>query len=125
MQCGSCYTFSTAALVNALLRKKRISNDLVSPQQLVNCAKNNPGGCGGGWPEFSLDYIKQHGIADENEIPYVAHEQPCDYTKSQSVVPTNLIEKVWNIPTRGEIIQRQLASNFKKNFNRFQVMKLG
>lgn len=100
-QCGSCYTFSTAALVNALLRKKHISNDLVAPQQIVDCAINNPGGCGGGWPEYSLQYIKQNGIADENEYPYVQHKQPCEYTKNLNVVPTNLIEHIHNVPTRG------------------------
>jgi C1A family cysteine protease len=43
-QCGSCYTFSTAAVINSLMRKKKISNGLASPQVLVDCAPNNPGG---------------------------------------------------------------------------------
>jgi hypothetical protein len=83
------------------LRKKKISQEVPSPQVLVDCSKNYLGGCDGGWPEYSFDYIKKHGIANEKTYPYVAQKQPCAYNKSLSDIPDNLISEIHNVPVNG------------------------
>lgn len=100
-QCNSCYTFSTSAIVNALLRKKGITNDLVAPQQLIDCSRNNPGGCGGGWPEYSLQYVKQYGMTDEQRYPYYGYQRSCEYYQNEAIAVPGLIQNVYNIPTNG------------------------
>lgn len=96
--CGSCWAFSTTALVEAALRKRNKDNTIqLSQQQLVDCADGNHG-CVGGWPSFALDYVRQNGIASEQEYPYEAYERTCEYNKDESVAT---IRDVYNVPTRG------------------------
>jgi C1A family cysteine protease len=96
--CGSCWAFSTAAVVEAVMRKKHHNKALVSPQQLVDCSHTGTSGCSGGWPEYALDYVKIHGITDEEEYPYEAYQRTCEYNPSEKV---GTITGVHNIPTRG------------------------
>lgn len=97
-QCGSCWAFSTTALIEAVMRKKHHNKAMFSPQQLVDCSHYGTTGCNGGWPEYALDYVKTNGIADEEDYPYVAYERTCEYTPSEKV---GVITGVHNIPTRG------------------------
>lgn len=94
--CGSCYAFSTTAIMYALTAKNNKTMQ-TSESQLVDC---DPyvGGCVGGWPEFALDYIKNNGIASETEYPYHAYVGNCEYSKNESVATVN---KVYSIPTNG------------------------
>jgi xylem cysteine proteinase len=96
--CSSCWAFSTAAIVESVMRKKHHNKALVSPQQLVDCSHTGTTGCIGGWPEYALDYVKNNGITDEEEYPYVAYERTCEYRPSEKV---GTITGVHNIPTRG------------------------
>lgn len=97
-QCGSCWAFSTAAIVNAVLRKNNITTDLTSPQQLVDCSTYGTQGCTGGWPEYALDYVKENGITDKTTYPYEEHKGTCEYTSSERI---GTVSEVFNIPTRG------------------------
>lgn len=96
--CGSCWAFSTKAIVEAVLRKKHHNKALVSPQQLVDCSHTGTSGCSGGWPEFALDYVKAHGVTDEEEYPYEGYQRTCEYSSSEKI---GTITGVHNIPTRG------------------------
>lgn len=94
--CGSCYAFSTTAIIYALTAKKNKTVQ-TSESQLVDCDPT-VGGCIGGWPEFALDYIKENGIASEKEYPYHPYVGTCDYSKNESVAT---VSKVRSIPTNG------------------------
>lgn len=96
--CGSCWAFSSAAIVEAAIRKKRNNKALISPQQLVDCSHYGTTGCTGGWPEYALDYIKANGVTDEEDYPYKAYEGTCEYTPAIEVAT---VSNVYNIPTRG------------------------
>jgi C1A family cysteine protease len=96
--CGSCWAFSTAALIEAVFRKKHRNKAMVSPQQLVDCSHTGTNGCSGGWPEYALDYVKIHGIADEEDYPYDGYQRTCEFTPNEKV---GTITGVHNIPTRG------------------------
>lgn len=70
--CGSCWIYSnlgvTEALVN-LYYNDKIDLDL-SEQNVLSCTDIPWGGCKFGIPEVALDYIKEHGVVDENSFPY-------------------------------------------------------
>lgn len=97
-QCGSCWAFSTAAVVYSVMAK----NDkqfIGSPQQLVDCDKTKyVHGCSGGWPEHALDYVKENGITTDEEYPYKAYDGTCEYTEQTQAAT---VTQVHNIPTRG------------------------
>uniref|UniRef100_A0AC34GAH5 Uncharacterized protein n=1 Tax=Panagrolaimus sp. ES5 TaxID=591445 RepID=A0AC34GAH5_9BILA len=75
-QCGSCWAFTTAAVVESqyLLRFNQ-SLDL-SEQNLVNC---NSGAykCNGGDVQNTLSYVKTNGITTETCMPYTAKNGTC------------------------------------------------
>lgn len=53
-----------------------------SPQELVSCVPNpnscgGQGGCNGATVELALDWVMQHGLADEQQVPYSAGDLPC------------------------------------------------
>jgi len=55
-------------------------NDIMFPvatQPLVDCSKQGCWGCKTGWPKYALDFIKDHGITDEDSYPYIGQEKEC------------------------------------------------
>jgi C1A family cysteine protease len=75
-QCGSCWSFSTAAALEsayAIANGKLLS---FSEQQLVDCnIKNN--GCNGGDITQAFDYTKDHWLMLEDDYPYKGVRQSC------------------------------------------------
>lgn len=69
--CGSCWAFSSAgALEGQLAKTTRRLVDL-SPQNLVDCVRENSG-CGGGYMTNAFRYVKKNGGIDSEEAyPYV------------------------------------------------------
>ena len=97
--CGSCWAFSAAGAIESVLRRRK-NNATVSPQQMVDCSNESCWGCQSGWPKYALDYVKANGIANEEEYPYVAHNQTCEYNRKMSI---GYINETYDIPTAGEI----------------------
>lgn len=52
--CGSCWAFAANSLVEAVIRKKNISNAILGPQQMVDCKPKGTNGCSYGWPSWAL-----------------------------------------------------------------------
>jgi len=71
--CGSCWTFSTAGVMEShyLLKYGGAARNL-SEQQLVDCAGGfDTFGCKGGLPSHSYEYIRYiGGLATEAAYPY-------------------------------------------------------
>lgn len=80
--CGSCWAFSTIEVVGAAWRKKN-NTKVPSPQQLIDCSHHGTHGCHGGGPTSALKYVKEHGLADENDYPYKQTENQCTYKDDQ------------------------------------------
>ncbi|KAL4472365.1 hypothetical protein ABPG74_018314 [Tetrahymena malaccensis] len=82
--CGSCWSFSAAGLMESFNFIK--NNALVdfSEQQLVDCVIPANGyysyGCQGGWPAQCLDYSSKFGITTLQKYPYVAVQKKCNVT---------------------------------------------
>jgi C1A family cysteine protease len=75
--CGSCWTFSVTAAVEAALAKKSgVLQNYLSNQQLIDCDKSNHG-CNGGDFEPALKYVKENGLTLNSNYPYINKKQTC------------------------------------------------
>lgn len=80
--CGSCWAFSSAGALEGQLMKTTGQLLELSPQNLVDCVKENDG-CGGGYMTNAFNYVNNNqGIDSEEAYPYVGEDQPCAYNKS-------------------------------------------
>uniref|UniRef100_A0A1A7WES0 Cystein proteinase inhibitor protein salarin n=1 Tax=Iconisemion striatum TaxID=60296 RepID=A0A1A7WES0_9TELE len=80
--CGSCWAFSSAGALEGQLAKKTGQLIDLSPQNLVDCVKENDG-CGGGYMTNAFNYVKDNGGIDSEEAyPYVGQDQSCHYNSS-------------------------------------------
>ncbi|KAG2492278.1 hypothetical protein HYH03_009518 [Edaphochlamys debaryana] len=75
--CGSCWTFSTTAVIEAQASTPTAKAPYLSTQQLVDCSITAPelpgdgnNGCDGGLPEIAFSYAKTQGILLETDYPY-------------------------------------------------------
>lgn len=75
-QCGDCYTFAAAAIVEGQLALENGENEMVSlsEQQITDCVYDddallNQNGCKGGFINQALDYITAYGVATLEDYP--------------------------------------------------------
>jgi len=87
-QDGTCYTFATTAALEGQYMKKTGQLISLSEQQIADCSQayGNMAGNGGA-PQYAFDYVKDHGIAYENDYPYIAKDEQC---KKVSVSPVKV-----------------------------------
>jgi C1A family cysteine protease len=86
-ECGSCWAFSTMAVVEGaynIKNPKSLLKDWLSTQQLVDCDSSN-NGCNGGWFDGALDYLKQNTANYENDYPYTGILDTCKAINSSSI----------------------------------------
>jgi len=70
--CGSCWTFSTAAVLESAYKKKGGALTDFSEEEFVDCTAPYIG-CDGGVPAHAVEFVaKQGGIATAASYPYVA-----------------------------------------------------
>ena len=85
--CGSCWAFSTAGVIEAYYKINFGSSLTFSPQHLVDCDKTDHG-CDGGFPTNALNYIKKNGIYYDSSYPYTSKitgmAGKCIYSSEQS-----------------------------------------
>ncbi|XP_075885396.1 cathepsin K [Nelusetta ayraudi] len=78
--CGSCWAFSSAGALEGQLAKSTKKLVDLSPQNLVDCVKENDG-CGGGYMTNAFHYVQENGGIDSEEAyPYRGEDQPCQYS---------------------------------------------
>jgi len=86
--CGSCWAFTTVAVLEAHYEIHGGKARTFSPQQLVSCTPNphacgGTGGCSGATVELGMDWIKKNGLASEDQVPYHAEDGHCFLTQHQ------------------------------------------
>lgn len=81
--CGSCWAFSSAGALEGQLARQTGTLEDLSPQNLVDCVKENSG-CGGGYMTNAFQYVADNsGIDSEAAYPYMGVEQQCRYNSSE------------------------------------------
>jgi len=75
--CGSCWAFATTETVESHAAISTGELHVLSPQQLVGCAKNpyscgGTGGCQGSIPELAYTYVQLYGMTTNASIPYTS-----------------------------------------------------
>jgi len=76
-QCGSCWAFSTAETIESALLMAGKKVQPLSPQEVVDCDSNDQG-CGGGYPQEAIGWVKDQGGLDTDQCyPYTAQDGTC------------------------------------------------
>jgi PKD repeat protein len=77
--CGSCWAFSAIGVVEAAVNIYANDPDIdidLSEQYLVSdCC--NAGSCGGGCPDWALEYVRDTGVPEESCFPYAMSNCAC------------------------------------------------
>jgi len=82
--CGSCWAFSTLAVFEGIanIADGFDKNRDFSEQHLVDCAEADDGfdigTCGGGYTVMVFDWLRKHGAATEQQVPYKGKDDKCD-----------------------------------------------
>ncbi|XP_072316115.1 cathepsin K-like [Eucyclogobius newberryi] len=82
--CGSCWAFSVVGSMEGHLFRTTGKLVDLSPQNLVDCSKENYG-CGGGYMTKAFEYVIEHGLESESSYPYEAADGPCRYNSEYVV----------------------------------------
>ncbi|XP_050314484.1 procathepsin L isoform X3 [Anthonomus grandis grandis] len=85
--CGSCYAFSIAGVIQGQIFKQTDKLVPLSSQQIVDCsAATGNYGCAGGSLRNTLRYLeKVGGIMAYSDYPYIAMLGKCHYNKGQAI----------------------------------------
>jgi C1A family cysteine protease len=76
--CGACYAFSAIHAVESAYLIKTDKYMVLSVQDVLDCSKNYGNfGCNGGWMDSAFKYIKEKGIAKEEDYPYTGRDGNC------------------------------------------------
>jgi C1A family cysteine protease len=112
-KCGCCWAFATVGVtecINAMATGKMVS---LSEQQLVDCDHKAPyhdEGCEGGDFLGGMKYIiKNGGIDDDIDYPYLAEDSKCQKAKAKRSVVT--IDGTETVPRRNETALMQAVAH--------------
>jgi C1A family cysteine protease len=105
--CGDCYNFAAvccaeSAAINGGLGTNKTLN--WAEQSALDCG--DVGGCGGGWPEQVLEYIKNSGIANTSDYPYAGRVNRC-----KNVPHNNRITNYGYVGSSDTVPSTQLIKN--------------
>jgi len=81
--CGSCWAIAATTTLQAHAQIHTNSQRTFSPQQIVSCVPNpqhcgGSGGCDGATVELAMEWVLQHGCAQEHEVPYHESNGQCN-----------------------------------------------
>lgn len=98
---------------------RRNQSYVLSPQQLVDCSTRFCWGCQSGWPKYALDYVRDNGITDWPEYPYVGHNQTCEYNKTKMSVgainETHIVTMLGNVASFIENLINLISLHRQRN----------
>jgi cathepsin L len=89
--CGSCWAIATVSTLEAhyeIYTAKNGPTRTFSAQQTLECTPNphecgGKGGCEGATVELGMAWIMEHGLATEDEVPYLATDGKCSRNNAE------------------------------------------
>jgi C1A family cysteine protease len=82
-QCGSCWAFSATEAIESAWVLANNTQQILGPQQIVDC-DHNDGGCGGGNTNTAYEYvIKAGGQETAKDYPYTGQNGACKFHSSE------------------------------------------
>jgi len=87
--CGSCWAIATTSALEAhyeIYSAKGGPTRSFSAQQVLDCTPNpeacgGTGGCNGATVELGMAWVLQHGLATEEDVPYLGEDSGCGKAK--------------------------------------------
>lgn len=96
--CGSCWSFATAATLESQYLMKTGKTQILSEQQLIDCDTTNKG-CHGGVMTKAYKYLQTSGLMTSADYPYQAKDKlTCRYKEEKAVIKV----KSWGIAEKNE-----------------------
>merc|ERR1719174_1613232 len=83
--CGSCWAFSTMAVVEAVYKINTGKTVNLAEQQLVDCDTSGQSGCSGGSAEHGIQWLESHAACTTDSYPYRASDGSCKSCTSAGV----------------------------------------
>lgn len=119
-ECGSCWTFATAATMEYQYNKAKKNSSIVSfsEEQILSCAVGEgENGCEGGYfGEALSEYLTKYGIQREKDYPYgkypeesTAKSGPCKHNKTLGYAT---VKKVFQTPQGDELSLKRALANY-------------
>jgi C1A family cysteine protease len=103
--CGSCWDFAAVALMEATMMIALDQPDTdpdLSEQRILSC-NDNGDGCGGGFMETALEFMRIAGTPPEPCFPYYGDDAvPCLFGCHETIEQVQKLES-WSVVTGGEI----------------------
>jgi len=89
--CGSCWAHATTELVEFAVATATGTLTPLSRQNVVDCAPNpndcgGTGGCEGATAEIGFAYVKDKGMASENDYPYTGSDGQCNESAKKAAI---------------------------------------
>ncbi|KAL7065575.1 hypothetical protein AAHC03_04667 [Spirometra sp. Aus1] len=92
-ECGACWAFASAAVIEWHWAIETNSTLSVSRQQMVDCVESNFG-CNGGLIENALAYAQSSGLMSAADYPYRFRVTQCKYDPTKLVLRPKGFEKL-------------------------------
>jgi KDEL-tailed cysteine endopeptidase len=111
-QCGSCWAFSAVGALESRYKIKAGTLYSLSEQQLVDCARGSPyssEGCNGGEMTDGFDYAEAKGMMTEDDYPYKAYDQSCQYNSAR-VTPVKGLGHAMVPPNSALALKTEIAN---------------
>jgi C1A family cysteine protease len=84
-ECGSCWAFSTMAVLESVYKINTGNTVSLAEQQLIDCDTSGQSGCSGGSATSGLQWLESHSACTTDSYPYTAVDGTCNSCSSAGV----------------------------------------
>lgn len=112
--CQACYSFAATQLIEAVAYIQKGADFKLSQQDIIDCTSKRPyanEGCDGGCVYITMNYVKNIGIAQEADYPYLSGITGMAGQCKENTKRLNLVSNYYKVPQgRSDLLKYLLAS---------------